>query len=128
MKIAKRSLKMTNINDAIDGNEEPEENLTPGQKAVADVIVEMCQGNPGALTAIMEMIKADFAGSAMATGMMKAYGIVGEYIWIAYKDICGEDAQKLVDLVKKDYGRSLADQLAALPYCDYKAPSRLAGV
>lgn len=63
---------------------------------VQDLMIELSEGNPGALTVLIQMVQEAQALDTMSSLMflfayMKANGIVGPEIWILYKDECGSD-------------------------------------
>jgi hypothetical protein len=63
-----------------------------------DVAVKMSEGNPGALTCIIELIHLtnDGIGSILA---LDAYGIYGTDIYILWSDICDRNVNKMVNVL-----------------------------
>lgn len=73
----------------------------------ADCLVVLGEGNPGALTAMMEMFKHSPAidPQALLGGMapifsLDQYGIYGPRIWMLYKYVCGHDVGKTLALLR----------------------------
>lgn len=80
-----------------------------------DVIVKMCDGNPGALQVILRLIQHEPAidphsalGPFGSIFSLDSHGIYGSKIWILYKDICGSSLPKMVGVLR-------AVQLGMLP-------------
>jgi len=80
-----------------------------------DMIVKMSQGNPGAMAAIMDLMKEtptidpDSAFSEIGPILMfDEYGIYGSHIYILWNDKCDRDCRKVNLLVR-------AVQLGFLP-------------
>ena len=70
-----------------------------------DIVVKMADGNPGALTVLMSLIGS--AGDVLAGGLVYAcwlddLEIYGSDIWLAYKDVCGEDIPRLCEMLRHD--------------------------
>lgn len=64
-----------------------------------DLLFKMSEGNPGALRVCMELMQSG------PQGMLKLLdlddmNLRGSAIWVAYKDHCGEDIDKLVECLK----------------------------
>lgn len=63
---------------------------------VKEMIIELSEGNPGALTVLIQMVQAAEAQDVMFAlpvlfTYMKENGLTGSEIWILYKDECGSD-------------------------------------
>ena len=58
-----------------------------------DLAILMCEGNPGALSVIMQLIQSE---NTIALLNLDDMNIRGTQIWIGYKDYCGEDINKFV--------------------------------
>jgi hypothetical protein len=66
-----------------------------------DVMLKMSEGNPGAVTVLIElydktpeidpMSALDGLGAIM---WLDTFGIYGSRIWMLYKDVCGQDIAK----------------------------------
>lgn len=65
---------------------------------VQERVIEMCEGNPGALNFLLQLVKA---GKVETLFALDAYGIRGQYLWSVYKDLCDEDLSKVETLVRK---------------------------
>lgn len=63
-----------------------------------DMLQKMSEGNPGALTALTEVMNEvgpmKFMNFVMQLDLRRIYG---SKIWIGYKDFCNHDAQKFHD-------------------------------
>ena len=60
---------------------------------VGDVVVKMCEGNPGAMTVCAELLEEPEGFFCLLDlDTLRCYG---PNIWVAYKDICSEDIHKL---------------------------------
>lgn len=59
-----------------------------------DCIVKMCDGNPGALNVMINLLKNYDAAGVVDLFILDEDEIYGSNIWILYKDICGEDITK----------------------------------
>lgn len=71
------------------------------------ILMVMCEGNPGALNVMMSLMSRNakidpdsFLGPYSAITQLDELGIYGPHIWMAYKDICGEDIPKLIALLR----------------------------
>jgi hypothetical protein len=62
--------------------------------SVADVVVKMSQGNPGAISVMAQIIDGDAAKGLFDLLNMDDMGMRGPAIWIGYKDHCGEDIER----------------------------------
>lgn len=72
-----------------------------------DVIAEMSDGNPGGLTVMMmllektESIDPDAAlGGIGSILSLDTHGIYGSRIWMFYKDVCGQNINKMLGLMR----------------------------
>jgi hypothetical protein len=91
------------------------------QDHVVQHAVEMCEGNPGAASALAELIKASNGPYEALSHMkyLKDHNITGSMIWLWYKDVCKHDA---ADMVRRIEAHDMASDLERLPYGGYKAP------
>jgi hypothetical protein len=78
-----------------------------------DCIVAMVDGNPGALSAVCELIKYNQVMGSVALCHLDDMEIYGSDIWLCYKDICNFDVKMLMD---KIFDRSIKEDLVKLPY------------
>lgn len=77
------------------------------EMTLMDSIVEMCEGNPGALRVLMgimkntETIDPDNALGGLGTVLMlDTFGIYGSRIWMLYKDVCGESIANTIGVLR----------------------------
>ena len=73
---------------------------------IMDVCVKMSEGNPGALTCVMEMLRKDDwyknAPGFMLVLNLDSIGVYGEKLYMLWSDCCGRDLNKL-DLVLRNW-------------------------
>jgi len=87
-----------------------------------DALIKMSDGNPGALTVMMDMFKAEGADAIVLLCHLDDMDIAGQYIWIAYKDVYKQNITKLCQMIpqreqfKKDLNACEAYTMAR----DYK--------
>lgn len=62
-----------------------------------DVLIKMSQGNPGALTALYELMKLD--NGLLSILKLDSMQIRGCLIWIGYSDHCKKDIHKFHDYI-----------------------------
>lgn len=67
--------------------------LETTQKEMAMI---MSEGNPGALSVICQILKADPVEGFMTLLNLDDMNIRGVQIWLGYKDHCGEDIEKFI--------------------------------
>jgi hypothetical protein len=72
-----------------------------------DVLIKMSDGNPGALTAMMEMLEKDkdidpqaFRGGMSAILLLDTFEIYGTDIYILWNDQCNRDVRRLLMLLR----------------------------
>lgn len=72
-----------------------------------DIIMKMSEGNPGAVTAIMDMIengeKIDPQGAMGGLGsvlLLDTFGIYGTDIYVLWSDICGQELNKTLGVIR----------------------------
>lgn len=67
-----------------------------------ELIIQMAEGNPGAVTALCALMKDDDM-ALMRILDLDDMGMRGSQIWVAYKDHCGGDIEKFRKaLVERD--------------------------
>lgn len=73
---------------------------------ITEILTKMSEGNPGALTFLMEAINNLPPEQSFTTLMhLDDMNIRGSQIWIGYKHYCGCDTEKFLELVgKRDEG------------------------
>ncbi len=59
-----------------------------------EMISVMSEGNPGAITVLAEIIKADPITGVIKILNLDSLDIRGSKIWMLYKDCCGQDMDK----------------------------------
>lgn len=81
--------------------------ITSLDMSMNDMLVELAEGNPGALTAMINMIKAaetvDPDSALGAFGPVIAFdscGIYGPRIWMLYKDVCKQDVTAAIGMLR----------------------------
>lgn len=65
-----------------------------------DIIIGMCEGNPGGLRVSMQIFGSDPVHGLMRLLDLDDMNIRGARIWIGYKDHCGEDLEKFIECIK----------------------------
>ena len=96
-----------------------------------EMLYAMSEGNPGALNVMLAFIKHGKAvdpehmfGGVGHIMSLDTLGIYGSYIWIFYKDICGEDTATTMAVLRAwQLGFLPGEQLQAAVRCreDYSA-------
>lgn len=83
--------------------------------SISEVILTMCDGNPGALTVCVQSMKHGDAidpdgamGGLFYILRLDDMGIYGSRIWMLYKDVCQQDIGNLMACLR-------ANQLGLLP-------------
>jgi hypothetical protein len=59
-----------------------------------ELLTTMAEGNPGAINVLLKLVKDDPAGMFLILDL-DDMGLRGSQIWVAYKDGCMEDLEKL---------------------------------
>lgn len=67
---------------------------------VGDVLMKMAEGNPGAITVMMNIMKIAGQDGVFYLLHLDDMNIRGTQIWIGYKDYCGEDINKFIECIK----------------------------
>lgn len=77
------------------------------QDCVPDILMKMAEGNPGAITVCLKMMREgraidpdSFAGGFTGVLAMDTYGIYGSRIWMLYKDVCGENLEATLAVLR----------------------------
>lgn len=72
-----------------------------------DIVMKMSEGNPGALTVIMEIVgntkeidKLNWAGAYGPILGLDTLGIYGSNIWVLYKDHCNQNIVHLIAVLR----------------------------
>ena len=64
-----------------------------------ELLVKMADGNPGAIVMLLQLLEQGSRGD-IAVYLLNAYGIKGSDLWVLYKDLCGENIEKVINLVE----------------------------
>lgn len=75
-----------------------EQDVDLTQEAIRNAIVTLSEGNPGALTVLIELAKM---GAYDVMTYMLAFGPSGSGIWVEYKDNNGEDIDAFVAAMRE---------------------------
>ena len=89
---------------------------------IKTAIIKMCDGNPGALTVLIESVKQceaidpdNFVGPYSVLLALDSIGIYGPSIWVLYKDVCGEEMVNLVGVLRgRQLGFVSSDEIRAV--------------
>jgi hypothetical protein len=60
-----------------------------------EAVIKMAEGNPGAISVLMELLRDESINGALAIYWMDELKIRGWRIWFAFKDCCQQDLHKL---------------------------------
>ena len=71
------------------------------EDSAQSALIKMADGNPGAITVMIGLLKRADDG-LLDLLHLDTVGLYGPDIWIAYKDICGEDLDALSDRLRSD--------------------------
>lgn len=66
-----------------------------------DIIVQMSEGNPGAMNVLLDMIDHDPNNAILSILSLDDMNIRGSQIWIGYKDHCGQDMDNFIKAVQE---------------------------
>lgn len=69
--------------------------------SVHDILIKLSEGNPGALTALIEVVKDDPVMGFMDLLHLDDMGMRGPQIWVAYKDHCKQDRTAFVKAIRE---------------------------
>jgi len=65
-----------------------------------DAVLKLSDGNPGALIVLIDLLKQP--SGLLRILRLDAFGIYGQWIWIAYKDICKGNIDLLIEKLIKN--------------------------
>lgn len=72
-----------------------------------EALIKIIEGNPGAATAITDCMKVvdeidpdSIMGPIAIPINLDSFEIYGSHIWILYKDMCGQDAVKMITILR----------------------------
>ena len=75
--------------------------------SIVEMVAKLGEGNPGAMTVCMELFsqEAEIDGDSALKGIgsllsLDTYGIYGANIWMLYKDVCDEDIEKTIAVLR----------------------------
>ena len=72
-----------------------------GNETIGEAIIKLVDGNPGAVTAIVEMIQRQGEDSGfISLHHMDDTKLYGSKIWNLWKNICNFDGEKFDNLIK----------------------------
>lgn len=77
-----------------------EERKALGVGTIMEDIFKMAEGNPGAVTAIAAIMKAQGEMGYLTLLALDDMNIRGAQIWVGYKDVCGHDTAKFIALIE----------------------------
>lgn len=66
-----------------------------------DIAIAMAEANPGALSVICNLLQEDPMTGLSTILHLDDMNIRGSGIWIAFKDVCGEDLEELTRRVQE---------------------------
>ena len=72
--------------------------------SLKDAIIAMAEGNPGAASAMIDMLSANETKGTFGLLYLDTLGIYGEKLYMLWNDCCGRDSTKVFDTL--DYFRS----------------------
>lgn len=82
---------------------------------IEEIITEMSEGNPGALTVLTQIVEDKDPIRFMNFAMkLDSLGMYGSDIWLGYKDHCDQDVEKYHELVM-DGDQELIDYVENYP-------------
>lgn len=77
------------------------------EDSILEIMTKMSEGNPGALTVCMRMYKEgaaidpqSFCGGVGAIMALDTHGIYGHRIWMLYKDVCRENLESTLAVLR----------------------------
>lgn len=80
-----------------------------GVQTTADAVAQMSDGNPGALNVMLGLLRyaestklKHYESGVVYLMDLDELGLYGPNIWLAYKDVCGEDMAELARVLRED--------------------------
>jgi hypothetical protein len=70
------------------------------QDTVMVMMLKMAEGNPGAITAMSELMRRGADGGVFDILSLDDMNIRGTQIWVGYSDYCGKDIEKFAQCIK----------------------------
>jgi hypothetical protein len=93
-------------------------------------VTTMCEGNPGALTVIIELMKKE--DGVLLLCHLDDMNIRGSQIWIGFKYYCGQDLTRFIECIKtrdpgmidkiNEMNEGQGDQWKAVHSCHNRRP------
>jgi hypothetical protein len=81
-------------------------------------VIKMCEGNPGAITALMEILKCakqvdpdDFMGGLGKILALDTLEIYGTNIYVLWNDICDKNTSKMIAVLRANQLGFISDQI-----------------
>lgn len=68
------------------------------EMSIMDLMTLMCEGNPGALTVIIEIMKRE--DGFLYLCHLDDMNVRGSQIWIGFKYHCGQDVNRFIECIK----------------------------
>lgn len=85
---------------------------------VMSAVIKMCEGNPGAITALMEILKCakqvdpdDFMGGLGKILALDTLEIYGTNIYVLWNDICDRNTSKMIAVLRANQLGFISDQI-----------------
>lgn len=72
-----------------------------GNQPMTEVLTTLAEGNVGALTVLMRLIRENQMSGFLAVLNLDDMNIRGEQVWVGYKDFCKEDLGLFRSVVQK---------------------------
>ena len=69
---------------------------------ITGAVVKLAEGNPGAATVLAQLVNKEDGLGFVQCCKLDDYEIYGSKIWMCYKDLCGQDIDKLYDLLRNN--------------------------
>lgn len=89
-------------------------------------IIELCQGNPGALHFLQKLLMGsdeDLLAGSKIIPVIKEYGIKGTDLYILWSDLCDRDVKKVLMLCERCPKEILIDACSRQDYSGRKLVS-----
>jgi len=64
-----------------------------------DTLVKMSEGNPGAISVLMQLLQRDDPAALMTLLSLDDMNMRGPQIWVGYKDHCGSDIELFAEKI-----------------------------
>lgn len=66
-----------------------------------DMVLKMAGGNPEAMSVCSQLLEPDITEGITLLRKLDEMELYGSYIWLAYKDVCGSDIEKLRERINQ---------------------------